>query len=113
MSAPLTSMDALRPIDFTDALRCLQAWIGTEVDVTINYDDGRFFGCGLAGRLDRVETFPPDNSAIEIVFQGDQSFFLDPRDVAAFAGPENDGHAAMLELRLSFGVSVTVEPSSP
>jgi hypothetical protein len=104
-------MDAMRPIDFTDALRCLQKWIGTEVDVTINYDDGRFFGCGLAGRLDRVETFPPDNSAIKVVLQDDRGFFLDPADVDAFAGPADDDHAGILELRLSFGASVTVEPS--
>ena len=108
MPAPLVPMDAMRPIDFTDALLRLQALIGTDVNVTINYD-GRFFGCGLAGRLDRVATFPPDNTAIKVVLQDDQGFFLDPADTDAFAGA-TDGGLDALELRLAFGVSVTLEP---
>lgn len=57
MPAPLAPMDYPQPIGFTDALLRLQALIHADIDVTINFD-GRFFGCGLAGELARVETLP-------------------------------------------------------
>lgn len=110
MPAPLTPMDAMRPITFRDALLHLQALIGAEINVTMNYD-GHFFGSGFAGRLDRVDTFPPDNSAIKVVLQDNHGFFLDPADTDAFAGPIDDSDARTLELKLAFGVSLTIEPS--
>ena len=111
MPAPLTPMDAMRPIHFTDALLRLHALIGADVSVSINSDD-RFFGCGLSGRLDRVETFPPDDSAIKVVLADGQGFFLDPTDTNAFVGPVGDEQIDALELKLAFGVSLTVEPTA-
>lgn len=111
MSAPLTPMDSMRSIDFTEALLCLHALIGADVSVSIN-SDGRFFGCGLSGRLDRVETLAPDHTAIKVVLEDGQGFFLDPADTDAFAPISSDEDVHPLELRLAFGVSLTVEPSS-
>jgi hypothetical protein len=111
MPAPLTPMDSMRPIDFTDALVRLHALIGADVSVSIT-SAGRFLGCGLSGRLDRVETFPPDNSAIKVVLEDGQGFFLDPADTDAFAGPVGDEQGDALELKLAFGVSLTVEETT-
>lgn len=104
-------MDSLRPIDFTDALRRLQALIEAEVTVTINFH-GHFFGCGMKGKLDRVETLRPDDAAIEVVLNGAEGFFLDPEDTSAFLVSGDDG-ADALELRLGFGPTVMVEPTPP
>lgn len=103
----LDGMDVLRPIEFTDALAWLQALIGRKVSIIVNHH-GHFFGCGLQGTLSRVETLPPDNSAIRIVVGGGEGLFLDPEEVAAFLGA---GESAMgwLELRTAFGPLVTVE----
>lgn len=106
MPTPLTPMDSMRPIAFRDALLRLQGLIGAEISVSINSYE-RFFGCGLAGRLDRVDTFPPDDEAIKIVLDNDQGLFVDPADTSAFAS--QPGEADMLELRLACGLSVTVE----
>ena len=108
MPGPLVPMNMLRPIAFTDALLRLQALIESEVKVEINFY-GQFFGCGFAGELARVETLPPDQSAIKVVLDGGQGFFLDPADTEAFVGHGDD--ANVLELRLGFGATVTVERS--
>ena len=62
----LGGMEVLRPIEFTDALAWFQGRIDREVRVLVNHH-GHFFGCGMQGRLVRVETLPPDNSAIRVV----------------------------------------------
>lgn len=102
-------MDVLRPIRFTDALVRLQELIGLEVKVTLNVYE-HFFGSGFEGKLDRVETLPPDHSAISVVVDGRQGFFLDPADTEAFEGSGAEDDAGWLEFRLAFGVSVIVEP---
>jgi hypothetical protein len=103
----LGGMEVLRPIEFTDALAWLQEAIGREVSVVLNHH-GRFFGCGMLGELRRVETLPPDDSAIRIVVGRGEGLFLDPVDVSAFLGGEvaEDG---WLEFRTAFGSVVTVE----
>ncbi|HET8862124.1 MAG TPA: hypothetical protein VFM94_02615 [Solirubrobacterales bacterium] len=103
-------MDALRPIKFTDALVRLQALIGTDVNVIVNFY-GKFFGCAFAGKLDRVETFPPDHTAIKVVLDDGQGFFLDPADTKAFVGRKDGDDASVLELKLGFGATVTLERS--
>lgn len=105
---PLTFMDALFPIEFTDALVHLQALIGKEVKVVINHY-GRFFGCGMEGTLDCVQTLPPDNKAVRIVLDGGPGFFLEPADLEAFIGGNAVKESTWLELHLSFGAVVTVE----
>jgi hypothetical protein len=103
----LGGMEVFRPIEFTDALAWLQEAIGREVSVVLN-QHGRFFGCGMQGELRRVETLPPDNSAIRIVVGRGEGLFLDPADVTAFLGGEI-AETSWLEFRTAFGSVVTVE----
>jgi hypothetical protein len=101
-------MDDLRSIGFTDALGHLQSLIGSEIKVTVNFY-GQFFGCGLQGELNRVETLPPDHQAIALVLDGQSGFFLDPADTKTYVGREPED-AAWLEFRMAYGISVVVEP---
>jgi hypothetical protein len=100
-----------RRIDFTAALGRLQTLIGTEVKATINLND-QFFGCGVQGELNRVETLPPDNEAISFVVDGRSGFYLDPADTKIYVGPGST-ERGWLEFRMAFGVSVVVEPAYP
>lgn len=104
-------MDSLRSIDFTDALVRLQALIEADVTVTVNFHE-HFFGCGMKGKLDRVETLRPDDTAIKVVLNEVEGFFLDPEDTSAFLISGEDGEE-VLELRLGFGPTVMVEPTPP
>lgn len=107
MPAPLSHMDELGQIEFADALSRLQGLIGTEIKATVNFY-GQFFGCGLQGELNRVETLPPDHEAIALVLDERTGFYLDPADAMTFAGRDSRD-AELLEFRLSNGVSVVVE----
>ncbi len=111
MPTPLAPMDALQPTTFRDALVRLQALIGAEINVTINVY-GEFFGCAFSGELDHVETLPPDHAAIKVSLDGGQGFFLDPADTEAFVHRGDEDCASVLELKLSFGATVTVERSA-
>ena len=104
---PLRDMNVLRQIEFTEALVRLQGLIGSPIKVTLNFY-GEFFGCGLAGELRRVETLPPDDTAISVVIDGGQGFFLDPADTQTFVA-EGGEEAGLLEFRLTNGASVAVE----
>ena len=104
---PLRDMNVLRQIEFTEALVRLHELIGSPIKVTLNFY-GEFFGCGLAGELRRVETLPPDDTAISVVIDGGQGFFLDPADTQAFV-TEGGEEAGLLEFRLANGASVAVE----
>lgn len=104
MPAPLPHMDELRQVEFTDALGRLQGLIGTQVKATVNFY-GQFFGCGLQGELDRVETLPPDHEAISLVLDERTGFFLDPADTTVYVGPEGDS----IEFRTAYGISVVLE----
>jgi hypothetical protein len=63
---PWRHIEILRPIDFDEALDYLQGMLGREVKVLVN-DYCRFFGCGFEGTLERVETLPPDDTAVRVV----------------------------------------------
>jgi hypothetical protein len=108
MPVPLSHMDDLRSIEFTDALVRLHDLIGSEVKATVNFY-GQFFGCGLQGELSRVETLPPDHSAISLVLDDRTGVFLDPADTKTFVGRGAGTSAEWLEFRMAFGVSVVVE----
>ena len=107
MPAPLSHMDDLRSIEFTEALRRLHGWIGSQVKATVNYY-GQFFGCGLQGELNRVETLPPDHEAISLVLDGQTGFFLDPADTKTYVGLESEENG-WIEFRTAYGISVVVE----
>jgi hypothetical protein len=110
MAAPLAHMDDLQQVEFAEALVHLQGLIGKRVKATLNLY-GRFFGCGVEGRLDRVETLPPDHSAISIVLDERQGFFLDPAEVETFVGRGREDGGQWLEFRLGSGASVVLEHS--
>ena len=110
MSTPLAHMDDLQQVEFAEVLVRLQGLIGAEVKATFNFY-GRFFGCGIEGRLDRVETLPPDNVAISLVLNERQGFFLDPTEVEAFVERGGDDEAEWLEFRMAFGASLVLERS--
>lgn len=110
MSAPLAHMDDLQQVEFAEVLVRLQGLIGAEVKATFNFY-GRFFGAGIEGRLDRVETLPPDNVAITIVLDERQGFFLDPAEADVSVGRGGEDDAEWLEFRLAFGASLALEPS--
>ena len=101
MPAPSFHMDDLHTVELTEALVRLQS--------TVNLY-GQFFGCGMQGRLLRVETLPPDHSAINLVLNGTEGVFLDPADAQVFAGP-GPGDFELLEFRMAYGVSVAIEPT--
>jgi hypothetical protein len=103
-------MDNLQEVEFSEALGRLQALIGGQVKATVNFY-GRFFGCGIEGSLDRVETLPPDNVAISLVFDDRQGFFLDPAEVEVLVGRRGDDGAEWLEFRTAFGATVLLERS--
>ena len=102
-------MDDLRSVDLTEALLRLQTLIGAEVKAIVNLY-GQFFGCGMQGELLRVETLPPDHSAINLVIDGAEGIFFDPADAEIFAGP-GPGDFELLEFRLAYDISVAIEPT--
>lgn len=107
MPPPLPRMDERGQIDFTAALVRLQGLIGEEVRATVNVY-GQFFGCGLQGKLDRVETLPPDHEAIALVLNARTGFYLDPTDTKVYIEP-GSAERGWLEFRTAYGVSVVVE----
>jgi hypothetical protein len=107
MPAPLRHMDKLCQIEFTDALAHLQGLIGSEIKASVNFSE-QFFGCGLRGTLDRVETLPPDHSAISLVLEDTQGIFLDPAGTQSYVG-SGPGDAWWLEFRIGQRISVVVE----
>lgn len=109
MPASLPYMDEIGQIDFNDALARLQGLIGVRVKATVNFYN-QFFGCGLQGELNRIETLPPDHEAIALVLDGQTGFYLDPADTKVYIGPETE-ETGWLEFRTAFGVSVVVEES--
>jgi hypothetical protein len=104
-------VDILRPIGFTDALRRLHGMLGSEVKVAVN-DYGLFFGCGFEGALERVQTLPPDDTAVRLVLRDGAGFFLDPADVEVFVGGGFSEGPTWLEFHLDRGPTVTVEAST-
>lgn len=107
MPGHLSHMDDLTQIEFSDALSRLQGLIGKEVKATVNFY-GQFFGCGLQGHLNRVETLPPDHEAIALVLDGQTGFYLDPADTKVYVGPETQ-KSDWLEFRTAHGISVVLD----
>lgn len=93
--------------DGTVETETLQGLIGTDIKATVNFY-GQFFGCGLRGELNRVETLPPDHEAIALVLDGQTGFYLDPADTKVYVGPETPERGG-LELRTAYGISVVIE----
>ncbi|MFL5901041.1 MAG: hypothetical protein ACJ75S_07565 [Solirubrobacterales bacterium] len=79
--------------------------MGLEVKVVVN-DYGRFFGCGFEGALERVQTLPPDDTAVRLVLSGGAGSFFDPPDVEVFVDGGFPEGPTWLEFRLSAGPTV-------
>jgi hypothetical protein len=107
MLASLSYMDDLEQIEFIEALCRLHRLIGAEIKATVNFQ-GEFFGCGLQGELNRIETLPPDHEAIALVLDERTGFYLDPADARVFVGRDSR-NVELLEFRLDNGASVTLE----
>ena len=103
-------MDEVREIEFAEALGCLQALLGRRVRVVLNVY-GSFAGCFLEGELERVETVPPDDSAVNLVIASHQGILLDPEDVVGvlLAGDAAAPGQGFLEFHLPCRVAVTIE----
>lgn len=102
--------DLLEPIEFTDALGYLQGAIGAEARVVLNLP-GRFFDCGFAARLERIETLAGDDGPVLLVFADGQGIALDPADFDCFLArwPGRPSYA-WLELRLDDLLHLVIEP---
>lgn len=104
-------MDEVREIGFTEALAWLQALLGHRVRVTVNLH-GSFAGCFLEGELNRIETLPPDDSAVNVVIAAQQGVLLDPEDIAEILlVGDLTGGQGWLEFQLTSGVMVSIELS--
>jgi hypothetical protein len=103
-------MDAspLRQVDFTAALGELQSMIGEPVLVMLSLDE-RFFGTAFQSELERVDTLPPDDSAVVLHFANGASLDLDPAELRSWIGGEPCGAPRWLELRIGSGPVLTLE----
>lgn len=101
-------VEAIRPIDFTEALALLQAALDRTVKVTIN-DPERFLGCGFQGQLERVETLRPDDVAVRLVLDRGASLYLDPADVSTIYMRDPSSEWTALDFQVASGPAITVE----
>ena len=101
----------LRPIEFATALAELQGMIGETVLVTLSVGE-LFCGVAFRSRLERVETMPPDDSAVVLRFEHDEAVPLDPKEADAYIGGSHAGWPRWLEFRLLGGVLVRAESDS-
>jgi hypothetical protein len=101
-------MEEAPAIDFSDALAWLQTLLEQQVRALVNLH-GSFSGCVLEGELERVETLPPDNRAVNLVIDARQGIVLDPEDVEVLlVGDPVHGRGA-LEFHLPSRVVVRLE----
>lgn len=105
---PLYGMGVVTKIEFTDALARLQGMLGQDVQVLVNFH-GTFGGCTLRGQLTRVQTIPPDNSAVSLLIDERQTVTLDPLDTETFLVSAQDGRGESLDFHLPSGVAITLE----
>lgn len=101
-------MDEVRAIEFTEALAWLQALLGCRVRALVNFHDS-FAGCAIEGELDRVETLPPDDRAVNLVIAGRQGIVLDPEDTEALLVSDPSRGPCWIEFHLPSRVAVRVE----
>ena len=107
---PSSSVNAVRKIEFVDALGRLQSLLGQELRVLVNFR-GTFGGATMEGRLTRVQTLPPENSAVNILLEDRQGLLLDPIDTEMLLVDERGGRRWCLEFHLPSGVAIVLEPA--
>ncbi len=105
--APLQGMDRVVQIEFAEALAELQGLMRRPVRIYVNAH-GTLCGCMIEGELDRVETLPPDDAAVEMVI-GAQRVVLDPADLSCLS-IDDPAAGGAVEFALKTGVAIRVEP---
>lgn len=98
-------------IDFEDALWRLKVLLGQPVRVLANFR-GTCGSCALQGVLTRIETLPPDDSAVNILLDDRQGVTIDPTDTEALLAEPEDGREWWIEFHLPSGVVISIEPDS-
>jgi hypothetical protein len=101
-------MNAVRTIEFAEALCRLQGLIDQEVRVLVAFR-GTFGGASMEGRLTRVKTLPPDHQAVDILIDDRQSLLLDPIDTEVLLVDDVRERRRWLEFHLPSGVAATLE----
>ncbi len=105
---PSMHVSPLRPIEFTAALGELQSMIGKPVLGMLTLDEC-FFGSAFRSELTRVQTVPPDNSAVILHFANGVTLDLDPAELRTWIGGRLKGTPRWLELRVGYGPVLTLE----
>lgn len=106
--AHLHRMDEVLEIEFSEALVQLQALLGQQVRALVNIH-GTFAGCMIEGKLERVDTLPPDNRAICLVIAGSQQIVLDPDETDALLAGDLNRDKGSLEFYLPSRVVARLE----
>jgi hypothetical protein len=94
--------------DFKDALVHLQTLLGRRVRVLLNVH-GTFAGCVLEGKLDQVESLPPDSRAVNLVIAGHQGVVLDPEELDVLLVSDPAPGQCVLEFHLPSRVAIRLE----
>ncbi|MFN8215167.1 MAG: hypothetical protein U0R71_01085 [Solirubrobacterales bacterium] len=108
---PSPQVNGVSHIEFAAALGRLQALLGHELRVLVNFR-GTFGACAMQGTLTRVQTLPPDHSAVNVLLDDRQSLMLDPIDTQVLLLDAHDGRWS-LEFHLPSGVMAALEPADP
>jgi hypothetical protein len=105
---PSSGVNAVRTIEFADALARMQGLLGRELRVSVHFR-GTFGGAIMEGRLSRVHTVPPDDQAVDILLDDRQSLLLDPLDTEVLLVEDAREQRRWLEFHLPSGVMASLE----
>lgn len=105
---PSSSVDTVTKIEFGDSLGLLQELLDLELRVQLFFR-GTFGAATIQGRLTRVETLPPDHSAVNVLLDDRQSLMLDPIDTWVLLVEDPCEDRRWLEFHLPSGVVAIVE----
>ena len=95
-------------IEFEDALWRLKDLLRQPVRVLANFH-GTFGSCSMEGELTRIETLPPDDSAVNVLLDDRQGVTIDPIDTEVLLAEPADGRDWWIEFHLPSGVVISIE----
>jgi hypothetical protein len=104
-------VDGVTEIEFADALARLEALVGQETRILVNFR-GTFGGCVLEGPLSELYFVPPDRRVVEIMIDGRQGLMLNPAETTALLARHPEDEGWWLEFHLPSGVVASVEPTN-
>jgi hypothetical protein len=99
-------------IEFEDALWRLKDLLRQPVRVLANFH-GTFGSCSMEGELTRIETLPPDDSAVNVLLDDRQGVTIDPIDTEVLLAEPADGRDWWVEFHLPSGVVISIERDIP